>query len=207
MPAKLYFHPISPPSRAVLITARHLDLDVNVKEVDLMNGETRTSEFLKMNPTHTVPTFVDEDGYILYESRAILAYLANRYGKANPTIYPTDARARAEVDKILFFDATSYYPALTKAWLPLVFHNRAPTETMIEELQEKLNLLVTLLGDKPFFNGQNATIADISIGASAIVVQSVFPKLWPEQLNAWYERLLTAVPKMAEVNNASVNKK
>ena len=78
---------------------------------------------------------------------------------------------------------------------------------MIEELQEKLNLLVTLLGDKPFFNGQNATIADISIGASAIVVQSVFPKLWPEQLNAWYERLLTAVPKMAEVNNASVNKK
>lgn len=48
MPLDLYYHQISPPSKAVLATAKYLKLDINVKEVDLFGGETRTAEYLKV---------------------------------------------------------------------------------------------------------------------------------------------------------------
>lgn len=52
MPLDLYYHPISPPSKAVLATAKYLNISINVKEVDLFGGETRTSEYLKVCLTY-----------------------------------------------------------------------------------------------------------------------------------------------------------
>lgn len=62
-----------------------------------------------------MPTLVD-NGFAMFESRAILQYLANKYAPDN-TIYPKNPEARAQVDKILFFDASSYYASLSKAFV------------------------------------------------------------------------------------------
>ena len=62
-----------------------------------------------------MPTLVD-NGFCLFESRAIIQYLANKYAPTN-AIYPEEAQARAAVDKVLFFDASGFYPALKDAFV------------------------------------------------------------------------------------------
>uniref|UniRef100_A0A6P4DTV0 Glutathione S-transferase D7-like n=1 Tax=Drosophila rhopaloa TaxID=1041015 RepID=A0A6P4DTV0_DRORH len=68
-------------------------------------------DFVAMNPQHCVPTMNDE-GLVLWESRAILSYLVAAYGKSDE-LYPTDIRVRALVDQRLHFDLGTLYMRLT----------------------------------------------------------------------------------------------
>lgn len=104
MALKLFYMSISPPSRAVLLTARNLGLDVDVKHVNLLAGEHLTAEFLKMSPVHQVPVLVDND-FVLCESRAIMTYLVNSK-RPGSELYPTDPKQRAQIDRLLYYDAT-----------------------------------------------------------------------------------------------------
>ncbi|KMQ84643.1 glutathione s-transferase, partial [Lasius niger] len=102
MPIDLYQLPASAPCRAVRLTAAAVGVDLNLKPLDLTAGEHLKPEFLKMNPQHTIPT-LDDNGFYLWESRAIMTYLANRYGK-DDSLYPKDPKKRAVVDQRLYFD-------------------------------------------------------------------------------------------------------
>jgi glutathione S-transferase len=101
--AVLYFTKASMPSRAVLLGIRSLNIDVEVKNVNLIASEQKNEEFLKINPVEKVPVFVDTDGFTLYESRAILAYLVNSR-KPGSDLYPSDVKKRALIDQRLYFD-------------------------------------------------------------------------------------------------------
>lgn len=105
---KLYHFKVSPPSRCALMTAKNLDLDIEVKIVDFPGREHFSEEFLKINPLHTIPVLVDGD-LILTESRAIACYLCNL--KPGCSLYPSDPKARALVDLRLYYDATVVYPS------------------------------------------------------------------------------------------------
>ncbi|KAG7161130.1 Glutathione S-transferase 3-like [Homarus americanus] len=59
MAVVLYYHPLSPPSRAVLLTAKALNLSLTLKKVDVLAGEQLKPEFIAINPQHTIPTMVD----------------------------------------------------------------------------------------------------------------------------------------------------
>lgn len=99
----LYHHALSPSSRTALLTIRNVDLDeYEVKNIDITAGEQNAAEYLKINPLHQVPVYVDDD-FILTESKAIACYLANSVQK----FYPTDLKERALVDSRLYFDASN----------------------------------------------------------------------------------------------------
>lgn len=106
-PIKLYHFPISGPSRGALLAARAIGVPVQVKIVDLFKKEQLNDNFLKINPQHCIPT-LEEDGFVLWESRAIACYLADKYGKDDQW-YPKDLRKRALVDQRLYFDSSSLY--------------------------------------------------------------------------------------------------
>lgn len=110
---KLYYTAGSPPSRAVLMTIRNLDLEVEIENLNLLNGENKSEEFLQLNPSGQVPVLVDGD-FILSESKAIQAYLVNNY-QPGDSLYPSDPQARAVVDQRLYFDATNVFGSLSAA--------------------------------------------------------------------------------------------
>lgn len=95
------------------MTIRCLGLDVEIIPVDLLKGEQRSPDFLKLNPIGKVPV-LDDDGFILAESRAIMAYLVNSK-KPGSTLYPMNARERAIVDSKLYFDATNVFSLIAAA--------------------------------------------------------------------------------------------
>lgn len=102
----LYFNSTSPPSRAVYMLLKHLNIDFEVKTVDTMKGEQFSPDFVKLNPAAQVPTFVDGD-FVLTESRAILAYIVNSR-KPGSDLYPAEPKARAVVDQRLNYDHALY---------------------------------------------------------------------------------------------------
>jgi len=80
------------------MTAHALGLELNKKKVDLDAGDHLKPEFVKLNPQHTIPTLVDGD-FAVWESRAILIYLAEKYDKEG-SIYPKDPQQRAVINQI-----------------------------------------------------------------------------------------------------------
>lgn len=88
-------------------------LELQIKIINLSAGDHKTEEYAKLNPLQTVPT-VDDDGFIMSESRAIIAYLADAKNPGG-TLYPSDPQARFIIDHRLFYDATTFSQRLVDA--------------------------------------------------------------------------------------------
>ena len=108
---KLYNGTFSPNALRVRAVIFELGLDPEIVEVNLQKGENRTPDYLKLNPNGKVPTLVDGD-FVLWDSRAIDAYLASAYPKGD--FYPADPKSRAIVDQWSYWQAIHLGPAMQK---------------------------------------------------------------------------------------------
>ena len=106
---RLYQHPMSANARAAIMTVYQLNAPVELVHVSLETGEQNQPAFLKLNPNHRVPVLEDGDFY-LWESRAIMQYLAEK--SPGQTLYPTQVRARADVNRWLFWSGQHFAPAI-----------------------------------------------------------------------------------------------
>lgn len=106
---RLHYHPASTCSRRVLMAAHHLEIKVDLVLVNLFKGEQNSPEFLKLNPNHRVPV-LEHDGFVLWESYAIMQYLADM--TPSQTIYPIEPRARADVNRWLFWCGQNFMPGI-----------------------------------------------------------------------------------------------
>ncbi len=89
---KLHYHPFSTYSRRVRIALIEKGIPADLVEVDMVARAHRSPAYLALNPYGRVPT-LQEDGFVLYESTAILEYLEATH--PNPPLVPADARGRA----------------------------------------------------------------------------------------------------------------
>lgn len=121
-PLKLYYFPISGAARVALMAARLVGVPVELKIVDLLKNEQNSESYIKINPQHCVPT-LDDDGFILLESRAIACYLADTYGK-DDSIYPKDTKQRAVVNQRLYFDGTNLVVKMRAIFVSTYTHRR-----------------------------------------------------------------------------------
>ncbi|XP_068622115.1 glutathione S-transferase D7-like [Battus philenor] len=186
-PIKIYYHPISPPCRAVLMTARVLGLQVELVFVKILEGEQKSPEFLKMNPQHTVPT-IDDGGFILWESRAIMAYLVNAYGRED-TLYPKNPRQRAVVDQRLYYDITLFQKYADLYW-PVLFFGQEYSEENAAKLNEVLGWLNSMLEGRAFVAGDNLSIADITIAVTLTNLEAFgFDYSAHQNVAKWFERM------------------
>lgn len=84
---------------------------LQIRLIDLYKKEQLKEDFIKINPRHTVPT-LDDDGFILTESRAIAIYLAEKCFPDGHSLYPKDVQQRARIHELLQFDSATLYPRI-----------------------------------------------------------------------------------------------
>ena len=146
------------------------ELDLEYERIDAGGkfGIVNTPEYLAMNPNGLVPV-IEHDGFVLWESNAIVRYLAARFGEG--TLWPTDVEMRASADRWMDWQMGSLNPAIGPAFIQLI---RTPAEKrnadVIEnarlEAEKKLALLDAHLGGREFVAGPSFTMGDIPLGCS-----------------------------------------
>ena len=134
-------------------------------ELDILKGETRTTEFLAKNPNGRIPALSLEDGTVLSESDAILFYLA----EGTPYL-PDDRLGRAQVLQWLFFEQYSHEPFIAVArfiqhLLPPDTPRRAELPRLEQGGHAALGVMERRLADHPFLVADRYTIADIGLYA------------------------------------------
>ncbi|KAJ9592352.1 hypothetical protein L9F63_001121 [Diploptera punctata] len=99
MTIDLYYVILSAPCRSVMLTAKALGVELNLKEINFFTNEQNKLDMIKINPQHCVPT-LNDNGFVLSESRAICCYLVEQYGK-DDSLYPKEPKKRALVNQKL----------------------------------------------------------------------------------------------------------
>ncbi|HUP98613.1 MAG TPA: glutathione S-transferase [Usitatibacter sp.] len=131
-------------------------------------GGNDTPEYLAMNPNGLVPV-IEEDGFVLYESNAIVRYLAARSPSG---LFPSELRQRAGVDRWMEWQSTNYTPAMGPAFWQLVRTPAAQRDAAAVDASraksEKLTgVLDAHLAASRYLMGDAFTAADIVVGCAA----------------------------------------
>lgn len=132
-------------------------------------GLTRTPEYLAMNPNSLVPV-IDDDGFVLYESNAIVRYLGARHSQG--ALWPDGLRERADADRWMEWQSTAYTPAMRDIFWQLVRtpaekQNAALIESSRKECERLSAILDAHLAGKRYLTAHGFTAADIVVGCAA----------------------------------------
>jgi glutathione S-transferase len=133
------------------------------REIDVMKAETRTPEFLKLNPNGKVPVVQLDDGSTLAESNAILWY----FGEGSALI-PDDRLQRARMLQWMFFEQYTHEPAIAVARFIRVFLQRDDDPRLPDLLvrgQRALTVMEQQLAGHAFFVGERLSLADLALFA------------------------------------------
>ena len=126
-PFKLYADPRSGNCFKVWLMLHRLEMPFQWISVDILNRETRTPEFLAMNPQGRVPVLQLDSGESLYESNAILCYLAH----GSPDLLPHEPLQRARVLQWLFFEQNNHEPHLAGC---LLYTSPSPRDGLLSRM-------------------------------------------------------------------------
>ena len=171
MSIELYVFPPSPRAFKVMALANHLGLDWTLRPLDLTKGEQKAGAYAVLNPNMRMPTLTDGD-YVLWESGAILQYLAGK--KPESGMLPADETGRLNVTRWQFWDMCHWDPAcaiylfenVVKA---VVLKSGAPDQAQLEKGAELFHRAAKVLDDQlkrnKFVAGEKLSIADFSIAA------------------------------------------
>ena len=158
--------------------------------VDILKGETETAEFLAMNPNGKVPVLELEDGTYLWESNAILNFLAD-----GSDFLPTEPRLRTQVLQWQFFEQYSHEPYIAVARF-IQFYLGLPDERLDEYRKlhkggyKALKVMERQLQMTPYLVGEQYSIADVALYAyTHVAQQGGFDLADYPAVRAWLERV------------------
>ena len=191
----VYVNSMSPNVRRVRLTAAVLGIELEERKLDLGRGEQKSRDYLALNPNGAVPTLVDGD-FVLTESRAIMQYLASM--KPESGLLPRDERARADVTRWQFWDASHFSPPLGRLFFqklikPMI-DKTGPDPQKLEEAIASFRRFGAVLNERldgrPYVVGSALTLADLTLASSLMYARqteaplSEFPKV-----DTWFARI------------------
>ncbi|MET0068680.1 MAG: glutathione S-transferase family protein [Candidatus Thiodiazotropha sp.] len=156
---KLYNYPRSGNCYKVRLFLSMLDLDYECIDIDLLKGESLTDEFKRINPRGQVPVLVDRD-LVIWDSMAILVYLARRYGASN--WLPADPLGEARVMQWLAVAENELLYGLARARAALILGKPFDLELCQQDGRAGLSVLELRLAEGDWLAAAGVTIADIA---------------------------------------------
>jgi len=201
---RLYIFQPSTRALGVVALANHLGLDWELRPVDLGRGDQRDSEYVALNPNQKMPT-LEDDGFVLWESNAILFYLASK--RPERELWPTDVRAQADVLRWLawqsaHWDAESCGMVAFEKGSKAVLGLGPPDPAFIARGEANFARFAAVLDahlkNRAWISGDQLTIADFSIGALVPTAERMkLPIDRFDEIGRWYQSL-AALPAWRE---------
>ncbi|MFZ3034793.1 MAG: glutathione S-transferase family protein [Parvibaculum sp.] len=175
----------------IRLLAHLLHLPLELVDIDILTGESRTENFLAKNPNGRVPVLELDDGRFLAESDAILVYLAE-----NTPYWPEDRFARAEVLQWMFFEQYSHEPyiAVARFWKSISPNCPPEMRARFPEWNQRgcaaLVIMEKHLTAQPYFVGNCYSIADIALFSYTHVADEGGFDIAPyPKIRDWIERI------------------
>lgn len=191
MPAgvvELYADPITVNCRKALAGIKLIGAPYSLNHVDYFKGEQKAEPYISLNPNASIPAMKDGD-FVLWESNAILQYVADKHG--NDAAYPKDLQTRADINRWLLWEAAAWFPS-TYVYLvencvkPLL--GGQPEQANLDKERPNFDKLAGILDARLAQNTwvagtKTATIADIALAA-------------PMHLHGWMKLPLESFPNI-----------
>jgi glutathione S-transferase len=188
---KLHQHPLSTYSRRVRIALLEKDLRAELVDVDMAHGAHREPAYLALNPYGRVPT-LDEDGFVLYESTAILEYLEATH--PTPPLVPSDARGRALVAmhaKLCDIQLARQTGIIIfpKRFLPRERWDEAAMAQAKKEIEKHLAIVERQIGSREWMVGDRYSLVEVCYTpfVEFFPLMEITP---PPAVAAWTRRML-----------------
>ena len=192
---KLYVLPPYPRAFKVIALKNHLGIECEMRAVDLGKGDQLTPEYAAINPNKKMPV-LEDDGFVLWESNAILFYLASK--KPQSGLWPSDAQRQADVLRWLAWESAHWdaesvgmvgFERVSKGVL------LGPADaTFIARGEQNFNRFAAVLNEhlkgRKWLVGGDLTIADFSIGAWIPAAEQLqLPLAKFPEIGCWHNRL------------------
>ena len=203
---KLHIVPGSPNSRKVEAVVHHLGLNIEIREHDLFAGDLRKPDYLALNSNARVPTLEDGD-FVLWQSNAIMQYLADRAG--DERIFPRQPQARADVIRWQFWELAHFnQPFGTLAFEVMAKPRRglqtdhAAVALAQAALARSAPVLDARVAARRYLVGETVTLADYSM-VPLESYRSGVPFDWSPypHLNAYLDRISRLEPWVRSKRN------
>jgi GST-like protein len=180
----------TPNGRKASIALEELGVEYEVRPVNLGANEQLKPDFLKLNPNHKIPVLSDDD-LVIWESGAILLYLAEKFGK----LLPADSRGRIAAIQYAFFQAGGIGPNLGRLGAqlrrPEGERNQEMVQIFADEVKRLIEVLDRILSDGRLFLAGEYSIADIMHYPWLQPLQGLRAPMLTEQprVMAWLDRI------------------
>ncbi|XP_055906913.1 glutathione S-transferase 1-1 [Eupeodes corollae] len=205
MPMKLYGVSDGPPTLGVRMTLKALNIPYEYVNVNFNKGEHLTEAYAKLNPQREIPV-LDDNGFYLQESNAIIQYLCDKYAP-NSSLYPNDATARAIVNQRLFFNMGFYYSSIGAYALAPIFFDYQRTPMGLKKVENALKVFQIYLErlNSKYAAGDKLTVADFVLITSTMCLEAIGLDIsgYPLVLE-WYEMFKKEQPELWEIAKAGM---
>ncbi|KAG9439468.1 hypothetical protein H6P81_019633 [Aristolochia fimbriata] len=168
MAVKVHGSTYSSATRRVLACLIEKEVEFEIVPVDLMSGEHKKPDYLKLQPFAMVP-FVQDGDFSLYESRAILRYYAEKYATQGTNLLGKNLEERAQVEQWLEIEGQNYQPYIYPLVMQLMFFpqmGKTADEKTVKENEEKLAQALDVyeerLSKSKYLGGDFFSLADLS---------------------------------------------
>ncbi|MCY1044005.1 glutathione S-transferase family protein [Corallococcus sp. bb12-1] len=189
---KVYGNLMSTCSRKVMMVLAEKNREVEFTNIELTKGEQKTPEHIARQPFGVVPVLETDDGFQMYESRAIIRYLDRTLPGTSLT--PTDAKAYALMEQYMSVESSYFSPAAMKVVMERFrgTNDEANIAKGREGMKKPLEVINAVLAKQPFLAGNDFTLAEVTWApyvdyVIAVGEQAVLGEY--KNVMAWWERV------------------
>ncbi|KAF5342020.1 hypothetical protein D9611_002057 [Ephemerocybe angulata] len=163
----LYGNSYSPCAKRVAQVLVEKQVPFKVVIIDFKKGEQKAASFVEKQPFGQVP-LLDDDGYFIYESRAIARYIAEKYPDQGTPLIPKDLRARGLFEQALSIELNDFDAYISPPVHEVIFKpflgltpDREAFDQMVIQLEAKLDVYEKILSKQKYLAGDELTLADL----------------------------------------------